>query len=253
MKYTVAKLAKLAGISPRTLRFYDEIGLLQPVREENGYRTYGKAEVDRLQQILFYREAGLELSQIAEILNSGGFNAAQAMQNHLQSLKQRRCELDSLIATAEKTLQSLEGGKTMNDKEKFEGFKQSLIEENEANFGAEIREKYGENTVAESNAKMMNMTQEQYAEFEQLGKTLNEAIAAAVKNGDPNSEPAQKAAALHKQWLCCTWNKYTPEAHRGLAEMYIADERFTAYYDAIAPGAAQLLHDAVFAFTEKQL
>lgn len=252
MQYTVAQLARLAGVSSRTLRFYDQKGLLCPVRGENGYRRYGPAEVDRLQQILFYRRAGLELEQIGAVLDDAAFDPRAAMQTHLETLKKRRDELDALITTAEKTLQSLKGEMEMKDKEKFEGFKRRLMEENEEKYGAEIREKYGEDTVNASNAKMMNMSEEQYAEFEQVGRELNEALAAAVAEGGPAGEKARQAAQLHKRWLGFTWGEYSPEAHRGLVQMYVDDERFAAYYEAIAPGAAAFLRDAVNSWLDEK-
>lgn len=137
----------------------------------------------------------------------------------------------------------------MSDREKFEGFKKRLIDENEAKYGAEIREKYGEEAVNKSYQKFMNMTQEQYDEFVRLGERVAEVLREAIKTGDPASALAQQAADLHRQWLCFTWNDYTREAHAGLAQMYVDDPRFASYYDKIHPGAAEFLRDAVFIYT----
>lgn len=137
----------------------------------------------------------------------------------------------------------------MSDQEKFTGFKKKLIEENEEKYGKEARERWGDETVDASNAKFMNMTREQYEEHTQLTEKLNETLKKAMETGDPASEVAQKAAALHKEWLLFFWTEYSKEAHAGLATMYVEDERFKAYYDNIQPGAAEFLRDAIHIYT----
>lgn len=137
----------------------------------------------------------------------------------------------------------------MTDKEKFEGFKQKLVDENEDKYGREIREKYGDKAVNESNNKLLNMTDEQYQQFEKLGQEVNETLKAAMETGDPAGSLGQKAADLHRQWLSCSWGSYSKEAHVGVAQMYVDDERFKAYYDKIQEGAAEFLRDAVLTYT----
>lgn len=137
----------------------------------------------------------------------------------------------------------------MSDKEKFEGFKKKMIEDNEKKYGEEIRKKYGKETVEKSNAKLMNMTQEEYNRATNLAEAVTSTLAEAFETGDPAGELAQKAADLHKQWLTLYWNDYTKEAHAGLAQMYVDDERFTAYYDKDQPGTAAFLRDAIFIYT----
>src|SRR5699024_8478065 len=144
MEYTVSKLAQLSGVSGRTLRYYDQIGLLKPSRiNSSGYRIYGQKEVDLLQQILFYRELEFSLEEIMEIMNDPVFNEIDALKNHYNNLKKKRDRLDNIIATVEMTIVKKEGGIPMLDKEKFEGFKEKLINDNEQKYGKEIREKYG--------------------------------------------------------------------------------------------------------------
>ncbi|GLB61465.1 MerR family transcriptional regulator [Cytobacillus sp. NCCP-133] len=253
MDYTVQKLAKLAGVSSRTLRYYDEIGILKPARtNSSGYRIYGQQEVDRLQQILFYRELGVSLDQIKEIITGPAFNAADALKEHREKLLEKRKQLDVLISNVEKTIASAEGRTTMSDKDKFEGFKKKMIEDNEEQFGKEIREKYGNETVDKSNAKLMNMTQEEHEAVTKLAEEVNNTLAEAMETGDPAGELAQIAADLHKQWITFYWSEYSKEAHAGLAEMYVADERFKAYYDKIQPGAAEFLRDAIKIYTGQQ-
>jgi DNA-binding transcriptional MerR regulator len=250
VEYTIQKLGNLAGVSTRTLRYYDEIGLLKPARtNSSGYRIYGRREVDLLQQILFYRELGLSLEDIRSIVTDPGFDGTRALREHRNQLLDKRKQLDALIANVEKTIASHEGRISMQDQEKFEGFKKQLIEENERKYGREIREKYGEDKVEKSNQKLMNMTQEEYAKVTQLENEVKVALAEAMKTGDPAGELAQKAADLHKQWLTFYWNEYSKEAHAGLAQMYVDDERFKAYYDKDQPGAAEFLRDAIQIYT----
>ncbi len=250
MEYTVQKLAQLAGVSTRTLRYYDEIGLLKPARiNSSGYRIYGQIEVDKLQQILLYRELRLSLDRIKKIVNDPSFDKVRALKEHREQLLDKRKQLDLLIASVEKTIAFTEGRINMTDKEKFEGFKQKMIDENEKRFGKEIREKYGDAAIDRSNEKVKNMTQEEYEEMIQLERKMMSTLAEAIKLGDPGSEIAQKAAALHKQWLAYFWSEYSKEAHAGLAQMYVDDERFREYYDAKQPGSARFLRDAIHIYT----
>lgn len=253
MEYTVQKLGKLAGISTRTLRYYDEIGILKPARiSSSGYRIYGQNEVNRLQQILFFRELGVGLDAIKEVVTAPSFNGAKALRQHHEKLLAKREQLDKLIANVEKTIAVTEGRIEMTDKEKFEGFKQKLIDENEEKYGDEIREKYGKETVEKSNAHFRNMSKEDYDKMSSLAEEVQKTLADAFKTGDPGSEQAQKAADLHKQWITYCWGNYNKEAHQGLAQMYVDDERFTAYYDKEQPGTAVFLRDAINIYTGKK-
>ncbi|MDQ1004989.1 DNA-binding transcriptional MerR regulator [Neobacillus niacini] len=250
MEYTIQKLASLAGVSTRTLRYYDEIGILKPARiNSSGYRIYGQEEVNTLQQILFYRELGVGLDSIKGIVTAPSFDGAKALREHREKLLEKREQLDILIANVNKTIALTEGRITMSNKEKFEGFKKKMIEDNEKKYGKEIRDKYGKESVEASNAKVMNMTEEQYQEVTALAEQIHTTLAEAFKTGDPAGELAQKAAHLHKQWLTYYWKDYSKEAHAGLAQMYVDDERFTAYYDKEQPGTAVFLRDAIHIYT----
>lgn len=250
MEYTVQRLGELAGISTRTLRYYDEIGILKPARiNSSGYRIYGQKEVDRLQQVLFYRELGVSLEEIKDIITDPDFDAAKALKQHLGRLLDKRLQIDTLIANVEKTLAVTEGRIEMSDKEKFEGFKQKLIQENEEKYGKEVRGKYGDEAVEKSNQVFKNMTKEEFNAFEALGNEVLRTLAEAFKTGDPAGELGQKTAELHKQWIERAWGRYCKESHAGVAQMYVDDERFTAYYDKEQPGLAAFLRDAVHIYT----
>lgn len=256
MEYTIKKIAHLSGVSARTLRYYDEIGLLQPKRiNSSGYRIYGEQEVDRLQQILFYRSLDMKLEEIKQILANPAFQITTALEEHHQHLLEKRAEIDALLYTVEQTLRYQKGEITMTDTQKFEAFKQGKLQENEAKYGQEIREKYGEETIEASNKKFAHLTEEQVkqmAETEQelftvLSELLNLEAAELEENAaDKRKQLQQKAMVLHKQWLSHSWPNYSIEAHQGLAEMYLADERFTAYYDEkVGVGATKELVEAI--------
>ena len=137
----------------------------------------------------------------------------------------------------------------MSHKEKFEGFKEKVIAENELKYGKEIRKKYGEETVNRSNERLRKMTEVQYDAVAKLSAELNETLKEAFAVGDPASDVAQKACEMHKQWLLHYWDHYSKEAHMALVQGYVEDKRFKAYYDNIANGCAVFLRDAMRIYT----
>lgn len=249
--YTVKELARLTGLTPRTLRYYDSIGLLCPRRgSENDYRLYGPEEVDRLQQILLYRNMGLPLEEIRHLLDAPEFDREAALREHLQRLRERRREVDALIRTVQSTLSEIEGGTIMTDEKKFEGMKRQVIEENEAAYGKELREKYGDETVEAHMARLSGMSQQEWAQTQKDEEDYKAALRRAAAAGDPAGEDAREAVRLHAAWLAHYWPEgaVTPEAHIGMAEMYVQDQRFAAYYEQVAPGCAAFLARAVKAY-----
>ncbi|WP_036130744.1 MerR family transcriptional regulator [Lysinibacillus sphaericus] len=252
MEYSIQELANLSGVSTRTLRYYDEIDLLKPARtNEAGYRFYGENEVDVLQQILFYRALDMKLATIQEIIQAPDFQPIVALETHRMALLQRKEQLEKLLQTVEKTIESLEEERPMTNEEKFNGFKEKLIEDNEKQYGEEIRAKYGNDTIEASNSKLKNMTEEQFTAMQQLEQQLFERLKEAMEIGDTKNDVAMEVAELHKRWLSFSWPQYSKEAHVGLAQMYVADELFTAYYDErVTTGATQFLHDAIMVYAQ---
>ena len=169
MAYHVKQLAEISGVTARTLRYYDRLGLLSPsgVRE-NGYRYYEEKEVDRLQQILVFRELGLPLMVIGEILDAPGFARGKALDEHLQALRAKRRKLDQLIETVKKTIDSEKGEREMSDREKFEGLKKQMVEDNERAYVDEIRQAYGHDMVDAANLKQKNKHASRLSETEKL-------------------------------------------------------------------------------------
>ena len=247
MEYSIQELSRLSGVTTRTLRWYDQIGLLKPSRvAESGYRYYGGAEVDRLQDILYYRALGVELAQIKECLDDPSFDRLAALRSHLAALEAKRERLEQLIRSVKDTIGAEERKEIVNDEQKFEAFKQRAVAHNEEVYGAEIRAKYGDKEVDEANAAVMHLTQAQYQEWTDLGREIQERLEAAVRAGlSPESEAEKEVCALHRRWLTLTGNRYDPAKHRRIAELYVMDQRFTAYYDKHLPGCARFLRDAV--------
>lgn len=248
LEYTIQKLAKLAGISTRTLRYYDEKGLLTPARiNSSGYRIYGPKEVDTLQQILFYKELGMNLADIRQTIHNPDFRPVTALKEHLAELQKRQEQLSLLIVNVTTTIQKEEGKMKMNDKEKFIGLKEHLVKENEEKYGEEVRTKYGSEEAEKSNAKLMNLTEEAYQAMQKLGSDIQMLLQKAVlESSDPSGALGLKIASMHKEWLLYTWSAYTKKAHRGVAQMYVADERFKTYYDSEVDGCAEFLKNAIF-------
>ncbi len=247
--YTTKQLADLAGVSVRTLHHYDKIGLLRPQRRENGYRVYGPDEVDRLQLILVYRASGMQLTDICHCIDGTADLREQLLQQRSRLAEERK-RLDRMIATVDRTVASLEGSTAMRDADKFEGFKQALVADNERTYGDEVRATFGDATADETNERILGMTHEQYDETKSLEAEIKKALATALATDNPAGPEATHLCDLHRQWLCRFWGDgaYSTSAHVGMAEAYLADKRFRAYYDAVAPGATQFLRDAIVAY-----
>lgn len=247
MEYTISEVAQLSSVSERTLRYYDELGLVSPKRDKGQhYRLYTQEDLNHLQTVLFYRELDFNLASIKAMMNNPGYSKLKALEDQKERLLERRERLDSLLHTLDTTLAEQRGETTMSDKERFEGLKKNMIEENENKFGKEIRTRYGEQTVAKSNAQMMGMDEKTYNEMQETSALLLQKLEQAHNSGDCRSALAQEVARLHKRWLAYTWPTYNKQAHANLMQMYVDDERFNAYY----LGKTTFLRDAVLAYLE---
>lgn len=252
MKYTIKKLAELAGITTRTLRYYDSIDLLKPNEiNQSNYRIYDEKNVDKLQQIMFYRSLEFPLSQIKQILDDPDFSTLKALEQQRQLLLNKQAELAKLLTNIDQTIKSHNGEITMTDTEKFAAFKQQRLKNNETEFGAELTEKYDSETIKKANQKFGNLTEADYQQMQTVERTLIDDLVELRKQPDLDSPLAEKIYQEHKQWLSYTWPKYTVQAHQGLVEMYLADERFKQYYDKKAGvPVTQLLHDVVLKYAK---
>ena len=252
MEYSIRELAALSGVTTRTLRWYDQIGLLKPCRiAESGYRYYGPAEVDRLQEILYFRAIGVGLDQIKTCLEDPAYDRKTMLRTHLAALEAEQNRVKELIRSVRETLDAEERNETMSDEKKFEAFKQKLVEEHEAKYGKEVREKYGEQEADNANRAMLGMSREQYQNQTELDEAIRSRLESAVKAGlGPTGDEGWEIALLHKQWLIGTGQPYEVNRHKGIAELYVADERFTAYYDRAVSGCARFLRDAIHRWAE---
>ncbi len=252
MKYSIKQVADISGISTRTLRYYDQIDLLKPAGlSDSGYRLYEEKELNRLQQILLYRSLGMKLEQIHSVLDDPDFHTLTALEEHQRKLEAEKEKLNQLLATVRKTIQYTKGEIIMTAEEKFEGFKKERLEENERLYGEEIREKYGKETVGKSNEKFMNLSEADFQEMQRIEDELFTKLEQLIKTKNLDTPEAKEVYELHKKWLMYSWPNYSAEAHKGLVQMYLADERFAKYYnDRAGREIVSLLHDAVIKYAE---
>lgn len=242
--YTIGELASMSGATERALRHYEDLGLLSPTRGENGYRRYGEKDVERLQQVLLFRACGMGLSEIRGLLESPGYNAKEALKQHLKTLRARQRELEVLVETVEKTVATMKGRQTMTNEERFRGLKEQAIETNENTYGAEARERYGDDAVDAANERVRAMSEQDWDEMRELEQGIIRQLKGAMATGDPAGDAAQKLVEMHRRWICGYWGegRYSGQAHLVLGEMYLADERFRDYYDSRAgAGATEFL------------
>lgn len=247
--YTTKALADLADISPRTLRYYDSIGLLVPGRLENGYRVYGSAEVHRLQYILFLRSCGIPLSDIAFVLDDPDSDLTALLRDHLARLCRQREYLDKTIAAVQGAIAREKEFNAMDDGQRFEALKRESIERFEATFGPEARQQYGNEVIDAANERMLTMSEEAWESKEELEKRIKERLTEAFERGEVDSPLARMVAEMHAQWIKVHWGEgYSPASHRALAEGYVGDPRFVEYYDsACGQGATAFLRDIILA------
>lgn len=245
--YTVKQLSSLAGVSARTLHYYDEIGLLKPTAVgQNGYRYYEDADLFRLQQILFFREMDLGLLKIKEFLDSPGFDAVAALQGHRQVLQEKIERLQSLIQTVDKTVLHLIGEAEMKKKDKlFQGF----TEEKQKEYEQEAMRRYGEESVKQTTKRWNSYTEAEKEQIKNQGKEIYLGLAAAIPSG-PTSEQTQ---ALLAQWHEHLRNFYEPsiEVLGGLGQTYKDDPDFSAFFAAIHPDLPDFLSKAIAVYVDK--
>lgn len=241
MAMKVKELADIVGISVRTLHYYDEIGLLSPEEiTESGYRLYSNDNLEMLQQILFFRELGMPLKEIKQMISSSSFDKQDALMKHQKMLLEKRSQLDKLIKTVEKSIKHMKGEIQMTNKEKFEGFdfSQNPYEE-------EARKLWGDKAVDESKAKVAGMSKDAQKIVSEIYIKL-----ASIRNDSPKSEEVQEAI---KEWYDCLNNNfgtYSLDAFKGLGQMYVNDQRFTKNIDKYGDGLAKFMCDAMGHFAD---
>lgn len=245
--FTVKQLSKLAGITPRTLHYYDEIELLKPSRiGENGYRYYGEGALLRLQQILLYRELDLPLDQIKQIMGRRDFNVLGALESHREHLSRRIAHLERLISTVDATILHLKGLKEMSDKQFFAGFS----DEEQAAYEKEAMQMYDPETVKASSRKWKGYSA---AEKQRIGEEGN-AIYRDLLLAMPKGASSPEAQACVERWRRHIEYFWTPSDEQllGLADGYNADPRFKANFDQIHPQLAAFIREAVKVYVSQR-
>jgi len=245
MAYTIKEIADLADVTTRTIRYYDEVGLLIPADiGENGYRNYDNGNLLRLQQILFFRELDVPLKEIDLIINRPDFDLVDALAKHRSSLMNKVKRLNALIATIDNTIEAIQGEMKMAEKDYFKGFDETLYEE-------EVKERWGSvPQYAESCKKWTSFSKEQKETIKAEGRN----IAIRMVGTDPNTSPddlgVQAAVGDYHAYL----NKYfytcDVEFLCGLADVWVEDTRFAVNYEQIREGGAKFVRDAVHIFCD---
>ena len=245
MSYTVKQIAKLAGVSARTLHYYDEIGLLKPASlGENGYRYYDEDSLLRLQQILIFRELDMPLEQIKRIMGRRDFDVITALQGHKQELRKRIAQMQRLISTVERTIRHLQGEEEMSEQELFEGFS----EEQQAEYEKEAMQMYDPETVKASNARWRAYSAAEKQRIFDEGNAVYQSFIQAMPLG-PASPQAQSAVEAWRRHMDYFW---TPAVEQllFLAQGYVDEPRFRATFDKMHPALAEFIRDAVKVYVQ---
>jgi len=254
VNYAVKQLAKLAGVSVRTLHMYDQIGLLKPsVRTASRYRQYGEAELLRLQQILFYKELDFPLKEIGKILDSPDFDLVKALEGHKAALLGRKDRLEVLLNTIDKTVNHLKNKTMQNYEELYEG----MPAEQAAAYRKEAIEKWGEDTVTRSEKALLEMPKLNLEQLKADQKAIKLALI-ALAGQDPESDAVQEQIARHYANIRAFWGVSDPTdlraaTYKGLAELYISDERYTAEDGKPNPVFATFMRNAMIYFADSKL
>jgi DNA-binding transcriptional MerR regulator len=239
----VGEVAALAGVTVRTLHHYDRIGLLSPSgRTGAGYRQYSPADLDRLHQVLLYRELGFPLEEVATLLNDPAADPEAHLRRQHALLRDRLDRTSAMVAAVEKEMEARAMGISLTPEERFEVFG----EHDPAQYDTEVEERWGEtDAYAQSKRKTAAYSKEDWlaikAEQEEIG---NRFVRALQSGAAPDSEEAMDVAEAHRQSISRWFYDCSPEMHAGLGRMYVEDERFTATYEAMAPGLAQYVSTA---------
>ena len=245
--FTVKQLSRLAGVTPRTLHYYDEIGLLKPSWVgDNGYRYYGDEALVRLQQIMLYRELAMPLENIKTIMGRRDFDVLSALENHKSELYKRAARMERLIATVDLTINHLKGNKTMSQKQYFEGFS----DEQQAEYEKEAMQMYDPETVKASNQKWKAYTAAEKQRIGEEGNAVYEGFLQAMPKG-PASPEAQACVVRWRRHMEYFWVP-NEEQLLGLANGYNDDPRFKANFDKIHPDLAAFLREAVKVYVKSK-
>ena len=247
MTYTVKLVAKMSGVSIRALHHYDAIGLLKPSSlSASGYRQYRDEDLERLQEVLFFRELGFSLEDIRKIIDSPEYDRRQALTLHRDLLLEKRKKMDELVRTIGRTLDSMERGTKMESTGLFGGLDEATMEE----YRQEARARWG------------SVVDESYRKYGQYSKAEKDAMAAEISSvytkiaglmdGDPALPEVQALVGRWHQIINERFYECSVEVFRNLGDMYVQDARFTANIDKTKPGLAKYMRDAMHVYADRK-
>jgi MerR family transcriptional regulator, multidrug-efflux activator len=251
MSLQVKEVSDLAGVSVRTLHHYDAIGLLVPSSvTPAGYRLYSDGDLEKLQQILFFKEIGFSLQEVKEILDSPGFDRRRALEAHRELLLEKRERMDRMLETVDRTIESIEGGTNMARKDLFDGFDMEKIKEHQAKYSEETRQLYGKDFVEATERRVNGYSEDKWKEIHMTVSGIYSRLAARMPYGPADPEAQQAVAAWHR---CITDNFYdcTLQVFRGLGNLYVDDDRFTANINKHQIGLAQFMKEAMHVYCDR--
>jgi DNA-binding transcriptional MerR regulator len=243
---TVGAIARMAGITVRTLHHYDEVGLVVPgARTAAGYRLYGPAEVARLQEVLFFRELGFGLDEIAEIVARPDYDRASALARQRELLAARADRLHTMITAVDDAIDAEKRGTRMSDEEMLSVFGAF----DPAEYEEEARERWSDSEAyRDSVRRTAGYSAEDWERLGEEATEINDAFLALMAAGEPaDGAEAMAVAQRHREHISTWFYECTPEIHAGLGRMYVADPRFTANIDAAGEGLAAYLSAAIAA------
>mgnify|MGYP000616217074 CR=1 FL=1 len=251
--YLINELARLAGVSVRTLQYYDSIGLLGAAElNPAGYRLYGDAELDYLQQILLYKELGYSLKQIQEILYAPEFDLLCSLENQKKLIEQKIRRLDEVAHTIDGTIRQMKGGPSMKDSQRFKGIDVEGILKEQEQYSEELKERFDARTIEESNRRTAHYSKERWAQIIQEGADLASRVGDQMNRGaEATDEKVQEEVAKYHSYIDNNFYSCSIEVFRGLGEMYVSDLRFSAYYEKIAEGLAVFFSHAIGIYCDR--
>lgn len=243
---TVKELADMAGVSARTLRYYESIGLLSPARTEAGYRLYDEGDARKLAQVLAMKACGLPLGTIKRLCSQDA-NLLATLKDHLAVLQKQQNSTADALRRTQAAINAIERITPMNAKDSFEEMKRAGLDEFEETYGQEARARYGTDAIDEANERMMNLTRDEWDAKELLEEAIKVQLRLAMATSNAASEEAAELARMHRRWITIHWGPdYTTDVYLALVRGYLADPRFTRYYDSAAgEGATEFLVQAV--------
>jgi DNA-binding transcriptional MerR regulator len=250
---TVGDVADLTGVTVRTLHHYDAIGLLVPSgRTGSGYRCYGEADLQRLHEILLWRELGFPLEQVRRLLDDPEHDRLAALREQRARLGERRARLTTMLAAVDAAITATERGTTMDDDDIRQIFAADGAVFAHDEYAAEAEERWGDTEAwSQSQERTRGWGREDWQRVSDDGDALKARFVALLNGGTPPSAPDAVAAAEEHRAQLGRFYDCPPAMHRSLADLYLSDARFTDYYDRVAPGLARYVHDAIYAATSE--